>query len=77
MPSKRTDKDVVPEAALRVASMDEGDVHTGRGGAGNVHLGPEHQKQKVMDGAAHDESANYHVGLADKLKAKVLGVFKK
>jgi hypothetical protein len=76
-PTKRTDKDIVPEEALRVASSDNVDVHLGRGGAGNVHLGPEHQKQKITDGAAHDQEQQHHIGLADKLKYRVLKLFKK
>ncbi|KAI1840969.1 hypothetical protein JX265_010441 [Neoarthrinium moseri] len=74
-PTVRTDKDVVPEAAVR-PSQDE-DIHTGRGGAGNVHLGPEHKKKKVTDGAPHDEATASHISVADKLKSKVLGAFKK
>lgn len=60
----RTDREVVPDAALR-PSTDNQDHHTGRGGEGNVQR-------------AHKEGEdNTHKGLADKLKAKVLGVFKK
>jgi hypothetical protein len=58
----RADKEVVPEAATRPSQ--EGDYHTGRGGAANVH----HAEKK--EGPAHK-------GLADKLKGKIMGVFKK
>ncbi|KAJ0121420.1 hypothetical protein N8I77_004367 [Diaporthe amygdali] len=61
----RTDKEVVPEAAIRPSTEDT-DHHTGRGGEGNVHHA---HKEGGEDGT--------HKGLADKLKAKVLGVFKK
>ncbi|KAK9419567.1 hypothetical protein SUNI508_07303 [Seiridium unicorne] len=74
-PTTRKDEDLVPEAAVR-PSEDE-DVHTGRGGAGNVHLGPEHKKKRVIDGVQHDEASTAHSSVADKLKHKVLGVFKK
>lgn len=61
----RTDREVVPDAAVR-PSTDNQDHHTGRGGEGNVQR-------------AHKEGEENgtHKGLADKLKAKVLGVFKK
>ncbi|KAK9774909.1 hypothetical protein SCAR479_08464 [Seiridium cardinale] len=74
-PTTRKDEDLVPEAAIR-PSEDE-DVHTGRGGAGNIHLGPEHKKKRVMDGVQHEEASTTHSSVADKLKHKVLGVFKK
>lgn len=61
----RTDREVVPDAAIR-PSTDNQDHHTGRGGEGNV------QRAHKEDG---EDAA--HKGLADKLKAKVLGVFKK
>ncbi|KAI0136225.1 hypothetical protein BJ170DRAFT_589219 [Xylariales sp. AK1849] len=73
--SIRADKDVVPEAATRVS--EDADAHVGRGGAGNIHLGPEHQKRKVTDGVDHHEASTNHSSVADKLKAKVLGVFGK
>ncbi|KAH6657525.1 hypothetical protein BKA67DRAFT_532732 [Truncatella angustata] len=74
-PTVRQDADIVPEAAVR--PLEDEDVHTGRGGAGNVHIGPEHKKKKVIDGAAHEEPPASHGSVADKLKHKVLGVFKK
>ncbi|KAK4192768.1 hypothetical protein QBC35DRAFT_483338 [Podospora australis] len=64
----RADKDVVPPAAVRHSS--DGDYHTGRGGAGNAQKETEHVK-KVINGESNP------VGLADRLKAKILGVFKK
>ncbi|KAI1811632.1 hypothetical protein GGS20DRAFT_588316 [Poronia punctata] len=61
----RADKDYVPPEAVR-ASVD-GDFHTGRGGAANVaHSGNE---------AAPAKQPNQ--GLADKLKHKIFGAFKK
>lgn len=74
-PTTRTDTDIVPEAAVHVP--EDEDVHTGRGGAGNIHLGPEHKKKKVTDGIPHEEASLNHGSVADKLKHKVLGVFKK
>lgn len=61
----RTDREVVPDAAVR-PSTDNQDHHTGRGGEGNV--------QRVHKEGEDDGT---HKGLADKLKAKVMGVFKK
>ncbi|KAF7531286.1 hypothetical protein G7054_g9021 [Neopestalotiopsis clavispora] len=75
VPGHRTDEDIVPDAALR--PIEDDTAHTGRGGAGNVHLGPEHKKKRVMDGEAHAEASTQHGSVADKLKHKVLGVFKK
>ncbi|ORY66191.1 uncharacterized protein BCR38DRAFT_429514 [Pseudomassariella vexata] len=73
--SVRHDKDVVPEAAqLPPQNVDR---HVGRGGSANVHLAPEHQAHKKQaDAAPHPESAQ-QTSLADKLKSKVMGVFKK
>ncbi len=56
----------MPEAAVR-PSADGSDYHTGRGGAGNEHIAddpPKNLKEAPK-------------GLADKLKDKILGVFKK
>ncbi|KAL8376118.1 hypothetical protein RB595_007302 [Gaeumannomyces hyphopodioides] len=61
----RADKDSVPEAALRPSA--DGDFHVGRGGAGNEHVA------EKKAGSADDHPK----GLADKLKDKLLGVFKK
>ncbi|KAI1361246.1 hypothetical protein F5Y08DRAFT_24995 [Xylaria arbuscula] len=61
----RADKEVVPEAALR-PSVD-GDFHTGRGGHANV--------VHAKDGVETKPPANQ--GLADKLKHKIFGMFKK
>ncbi|KAI1338499.1 hypothetical protein F5Y15DRAFT_416726 [Xylariaceae sp. FL0016] len=79
----RLDADHVPQEATRPST--EGDYHTGRGGAANVHLAPEHQKKaaaesgaKVTDGAPGTTNQGaLHQGLADKLKSKILGKFKK
>ncbi|KAI0428965.1 hypothetical protein F5Y09DRAFT_343174 [Xylaria sp. FL1042] len=64
----RADHEVVPAAAVR-PSID-GDFHTGRGGAANVVHVP-----KDENGAAAKPPPNQ--GLADKLKHKIFGVFKK
>lgn len=69
-PKARADKDLVPEAAVRPSS-ENADYHVGRGGAGNEHLAP---------GRSHDELANGATnpkGLADKLKGRLFGLFKK
>jgi len=62
----RADKDVVPAPAVR-PSQDQSDYHTGRGGAGNEHVSE----------AKKTTSAGPPVGLADKFKAKIYGVFGK
>jgi hypothetical protein len=62
----RADKDVIPEAAVR-PSQDNADYHTGRGGAGNEHVAA---KKPAAAGEAP-------MGLADKLKRKVYGIFNK
>ena len=54
---------MVPEAATRPSQ--EGDFHTGRGGAGNEH----HVKKAAVDKEHPPKS------LADKLKSKILGAF--
>ncbi|KAK3898268.1 hypothetical protein C8A05DRAFT_47355 [Staphylotrichum tortipilum] len=64
----RADQDLVPEVAVR-PSGDNGDYHTGRGGAGNANVAKKPEKA-AAEGAAP-------LGLADKLKLKILGVFKK
>lgn len=74
----RSDKEHVPQEAIR-PSMDDQDHHVGRGGAGNEHHAPGHEHHHHKDktpeegGLAKDGPK----GLADKLKAKVMGVFKK
>ncbi|KAK4227488.1 hypothetical protein QBC38DRAFT_477542 [Podospora fimiseda] len=70
--SHRADKDVIPEAAIRPSS--DGDYHVGRGGAGNANISEATQAKKS---AATTEAPVTPVGLADKLKRKILGVFKK
>jgi hypothetical protein len=44
--------------------MENSDYHTGRGGAGNEHV-------------AKKPTTTTPMGLADKLKNKIMGVFKK
>lgn len=61
----RTDREVVPEAATRPSTENQ-DHHTGRGGEGNVQRAHKEGDEKGT-----------HKGLADKLKAKVMGVLKK
>ncbi|KAI0906899.1 hypothetical protein F4824DRAFT_506415 [Ustulina deusta] len=68
-PAPRADQEVVPAEAVR-PSID-GDFHTGRGGAANVVHAPE----KDESAAAAKPPPNQ--GLADKLKHKIFGVFKK
>ncbi|KAI1185412.1 hypothetical protein F5B17DRAFT_407949 [Nemania serpens] len=63
----RADKEVVPEAATRPSI--EGDFHTGRGGAANVVHTPEPESKAVAKPP--------NQGLADKLKHKIFGAFKK
>ncbi|KAK4140303.1 uncharacterized protein C8A04DRAFT_32183 [Dichotomopilus funicola] len=63
----RLDKDLVPEEAVRPSHDAETDYHTGRGGAGN-----EHHAHKPE--AGHVEAP---VGLADRLKKKIFGLFGK
>lgn len=65
----RADTDLIPDAAVR-PSQDNSDYHTGRGGAGNEHLAPKKDKGVEREPVAP-------VGLADKLKHKLFGVFKK
>ncbi|KAK3329738.1 hypothetical protein B0H66DRAFT_597304 [Apodospora peruviana] len=69
----RADQDIVPEAAVR-PSQDNSDYHTGRGGAGNAHLVP---KETVAVKKSETTGEMSPIGLADKLKHKILGVFKK
>lgn len=57
--------DVVPAEATRPSTENQ-DYHVGRGGAGNEHHAPEEKKASTAP-----------TGLADKLKAKIVGVFKK
>ena len=72
--SERKDRELVPEAAVR-ASQDSQDYHTGRGGAGNEHIINGNGK-KSKDAHKYDANGT-PVSLADRLKAKLLGVFKK
>ncbi|OTB02291.1 hypothetical protein M426DRAFT_13595 [Hypoxylon sp. CI-4A] len=82
----RADRQVVPEEATR-PSTDNESFHVGRGGAANVHLSAEDQQKKqqehhdkhhhkVLDGPTTPGS-KHNQGLADKLKHKIFGVFKK
>ena len=72
--SERKDRDIVPEAAVR-ASQDTQDYHTGRGGAGNEHV-VNGEGQKSKDSHKFD-TTGAPVSLADRLKARLLGIFKK
>ncbi|OAA45554.1 hypothetical protein NOR_03343 [Metarhizium rileyi] len=71
--TSRKDKDVVPEIAYR-ASQDNQDYHTGRGGAGNEHVGNGHDKRAWPKTG---ERGVAPVSLADKLKNKLFGVMKR
>ncbi|KAL2260133.1 hypothetical protein VTK26DRAFT_5960 [Humicola hyalothermophila] len=68
----RTDKDMVPEAAIRPSS-DNVDHHTGRGGAGNEFI----VNKKPESVTENKEVPAAPIGLADLLKAKIFGAFKK
>lgn len=70
----RADHTIVPEAAVR-PSADLSDYHTGRGGAGNEHLAPTEKAPATAGTTAAAEAPN--MGLADKLKKKIFGAFKK
>lgn len=76
----RSDKELVPEEAMR-PSMENQDYHVGRGGAGNEHHAPgqepPHKEEKKPEKAAPASGATAPTGLADKLKSKIVGVFKK
>ncbi|KAI1765296.1 hypothetical protein GGR53DRAFT_465486 [Hypoxylon sp. FL1150] len=78
-PAPRADGDLVPEEATRT-STDNESFHVGRGGAANVHLSPADQAakadKKVVD-APSAAGAAPNQGLADKLKHKIFGRFKK
>lgn len=71
----RTDKDVVPEAATRPAENEP--FHVGRGGNANVHLAAEPGPTPAAADSASGPTASPGVSTADKLKNKLLGVFKK
>ncbi|CAK7266985.1 hypothetical protein SEPCBS57363_002371 [Sporothrix epigloea] len=73
---ERADREVVPEAAVR-PSVDGNDYHTGRGGAANVHLSPEHETKTSGSVSPSGGAPPPMVGLADKLKMKITGAFKK
>ncbi|CAK7563210.1 MAG: hypothetical protein SEPTF4163_001073 [Sporothrix epigloea] len=73
---ERADREVVPEAAVR-PSVDGTDYHTGRGGAANVHLGPEHESKTSGSVSPSGGAPPPMIGLADKLKMKITGAFKK
>ncbi|KAI6373932.1 hypothetical protein MCOR25_003319 [Pyricularia grisea] len=64
----RLDKDNVPESAVRPSTEGQ-DFHVGRGGAGNEHVTPAHVADK--------KAGDHPIGLADRLKAKMFGAFKK
>lgn len=73
--SQRKDQDIIPDVAVR-ASQDTQDYHTGRGGAGNEHTSAERAKSPPAksNGGATGEAP---ISLADKLKEKLFGAFKK
>lgn len=77
-------KEMVPEEAMR-PSMENQDYHVGRGGAGNEHHAPGHEPHHHLPHSHKEEKkpekpaagSSAPTGLADKLKAKIVGVFKK
>lgn len=71
-PSIRKDEDLIPEGVVR-PSQDNVDYHVGRGGAGNEHVAIDHEKTA----AEKHRAAGGPVSLADKLKGKLFGAFKK
>lgn len=77
----RADREVVPEEATRT-STDNESFHVGRGGAANVHLSAQDQAKqadkhnKVVD-TPPGPGATPNQSLADKLKHKIFGKFKK
>jgi hypothetical protein len=71
----RKDADVIPEAAVR--NSININHHTGRGGAGNEqHAGSEETAAPAEKAATAGTPASPR-GLADKLKNKIFGAFKK
>ncbi len=66
----------MPVEATR-PSQDVSDYHTGRGGLGNEHMAEADDKKKGPVAAATPEAEAVPIGLADKLKGKIFGVFKK
>ncbi|PKS06358.1 hypothetical protein jhhlp_007106 [Lomentospora prolificans] len=75
--ARRSDKVVVPEAAVRPSS-DNQDYHTGRGGAGNEYVTSKKssaEEPPVADAPA-EKSAKVPMSLADKLKNKLFGIKK-
>lgn len=73
-PSQRKDQEHVPAAAIR-ASSEHQDFHTGRGGVGNEHTSLDRDRQTVpKTGAVNDGGS---LSLADRLKHKLFGAFKK
>ncbi|EFW99417.1 hypothetical protein CMQ_7785 [Grosmannia clavigera kw1407] len=73
---ERADRTVVPEAAVR-PSADLSDYHTGRGGAGNEHLAPMNETPAAAGTTGTTGPETHNIGLADKLKNKIFGAFKK
>ncbi|KAI8628036.1 hypothetical protein F5Y19DRAFT_151135 [Xylariaceae sp. FL1651] len=71
-PAVRADQDLVPPEATRPST--EVDYHTGRGGAANVQHVPGVEHGKGESAAATKTPPQ---GLADKLKHKIFGAFKK
>jgi len=75
-PTKRSDKEVVPEVALR--QSEDGIVHTGRGGEGNTAtVAHDGEGELIGEQRKGDKGKKVDVmhpeGLADKLKHKLFG----
>lgn len=77
----RRDGDLVPDSATR-PSQDNSDYHVGRGGAGNERVAAAAAAAAAANVNGHGgekvaEVGDTPVGLADKLKEKIVHVFKK
>lgn len=75
-PSERRDKDIIPDAAVRL-SIEGRDYHTGRGGAGNAQIATPTERKSEEKLVTEKPAIVAPVGLADKLKAMLFGGFKK
>lgn len=73
--AERKDADVIPEAAVR--NSININHHTGRGGAGNEQHAASEETAASAEKAATAGTPASPRGLADKLKNKIFGAFKK
>lgn len=72
----RKDADLIPDVATR-PSHDNTDYHVGRGGAGNERIASAPETSAPAPAETKVVTGHTPVGLADKLKDKIVGVFKK